>query len=579
MARALVRAEVAPAIMTSRSADHGKWRFVVSAAASGGRTRPGRGRRAGRYCVSMQTWLTETLGVTVPVVCAPMAGVANGPLASAVSTAGGLGMIGVGARTDLEWIAEQGRIATASGRPFGVGLQAWVLERNPAQLEAALAIGPALISVSYGPYPPYAKRIQQAGIPMATTVGTLAEARAAAEAGVDVIVARGAEGGGHGRDQVATLPLLEAVLDLVSVPVLAAGGIASARGLAAVIAAGAAGGWVGTAFLTCVEGMGSATAHARLIAATDTDTVYGRVFDLGSRAGWPTEFGERALRNQFFDRWVGREAELATDAEAVAGFAEASAAQNFDVACLDAGQGVALLTAERTAAEVVAEFAGAGERLRQAGQVAGLAASQVAGQAVGQAAGLAGSQAVGQASGQAAGQASGQAAGQAADGSDRGREFDRGQDRDRDSVGRARQARPRDALGRPLPYGDPLGVEPVPEEALPPEEALTLAEELLAAGRAFSAHEVLEAVWKAAPEAERDLWQGMAQICVGITHAHRGNGAGAARLVQRGAGNLRGYAGQSPHGIDVNGLLQWCEQNAPDPAAALPRLRCGPDPA
>src|SRR5689334_17918793 len=157
----------------------------------------------------MRTWLTEQLGVTVPVVCAPMAGVANGPMASAVSTAGGLGMIGVGAKTDLEWIGEQGRIAAASGRPFGVGLQAWVLERNPAQLESVLAIGPALISVSYGRYAPYVKEIQQAGILLATTVGTLADARAAVEAGVDVIVARGAEGGGHGRNQVATLPLLE----------------------------------------------------------------------------------------------------------------------------------------------------------------------------------------------------------------------------------------------------------------------------------------------------------------------------------------------------------------------------------
>jgi hypothetical protein len=105
------------------------------------------------------------------------------------------------------------------------------------------------------------------------------------------------------------------------------------------------------------------------------------------------------------------------------------------------------------------------------------------------------------------------------------------------------------------------------------DEALTLAQALLAEGRAFSAHEVLEAVWKAAPEDERDLWQGMAQICVGITHAHRGNRAGASRLVQRGAGHLSGYAGQSPYGIDVDGLMRWCRQNAADPSAMLPQLR------
>jgi hypothetical protein len=128
--------------------------------------------------------------------------------------------------------------------------------------------------------------------------------------------------------------------------------------------------------------------------------------------------------------------------------------------------------------------------------------------------------------------------------------------RDRDPDGRARQARPRDALGRPLAYGDPLGVEPVPEQALPADQALTLAQALLDEGRAFSAHEVLEAVWKAAPAQERDLWQGLAQICVGITHAQRGNPAGASRLVQRGAMHVGPYTVDSPHGIDVAGLLQ-----------------------
>jgi hypothetical protein len=108
-------------------------------------------------------------------------------------------------------------------------------------------------------------------------------------------------------------------------------------------------------------------------------------------------------------------------------------------------------------------------------------------------------------------------------------------DRDRNAAGRPRQARPRDALGRPLPYGDTGAAGPVPEEPLPPAEALALAQSLLDGGRAFAAHEVLEAVWKAAPEPERDLWQGLAQVCVGITHAQRGNAVGSARLLRRGA--------------------------------------------
>jgi hypothetical protein len=129
-------------------------------------------------------------------------------------------------------------------------------------------------------------------------------------------------------------------------------------------------------------------------------------------------------------------------------------------------------------------------------------------------------------------------------------------------------------MGRPLPYGDPRGVEPVPDEPLPADETLTLAQSLLDTGRAFAAHEVLEAAWKAAPDAERDLWQGLAQICVGITHAQRGNRTGAARLLDRGAGRLHRYAADPPHGIDVPGVLAWHAAAAGDPAAADPlRLR------
>jgi uncharacterized protein len=130
-------------------------------------------------------------------------------------------------------------------------------------------------------------------------------------------------------------------------------------------------------------------------------------------------------------------------------------------------------------------------------------------------------------------------------------------DRDRDAQGRARQARPRDALGRPLPYGTP-GVEPVPEEPLPPLETLTAARELLDAGRPFAAHEVLEARWKDAPAEERDLWQGLAQLCVGLTHSARGNSTGAARLVERAAGRLERYtATQGPsYGVDLDRAVE-----------------------
>lgn len=135
-------------------------------------------------------------------------------------------------------------------------------------------------------------------------------------------------------------------------------------------------------------------------------------------------------------------------------------------------------------------------------------------------------------------------------------------DRDRDEAGRPRQKRPRDALGRPLPYGEP-GVEPVPEEALPPGTTVDVARDLVREGRPFAAHEVLEARWKAGPDEERDLWQGLAQLCVGLTHAARGNTTGAVRLVERGAGRLTQYgAGGGPtYGVDLGAVVSCAREH------------------
>jgi uncharacterized protein len=125
--------------------------------------------------------------------------------------------------------------------------------------------------------------------------------------------------------------------------------------------------------------------------------------------------------------------------------------------------------------------------------------------------------------------------------------------RDRDEVGRARNARPRDALGRPLDW-DAAGEPMTSDEVLQPAAALDAAQQLIDSGRPFHAHEVLEAVWKAAPDAERDLWQGLAQLAVGLTHALRGNARGASALLRRGAERIGGYEPVGPHHIDVAGL-------------------------
>ena len=135
--------------------------------------------------------------------------------------------------------------------------------------------------------------------------------------------------------------------------------------------------------------------------------------------------------------------------------------------------------------------------------------------------------------------------------------------RDRDPAGRPRNARPRDELGRPLPRGA-AGEPPLPDEpALAPGAALDLAQQLIDSGRAFGAHEVLEASWKAAPPGERDLWQGLAQVAVGLTHAQRGNARGAAALLRRGGQRVAGYAdGPPPHDVEAEQVARFAAELA-----------------
>lgn len=297
--------------------------------------------------------IPQSLRTRVPVISAPMAGPGGGRLAHAVSRAGGLGTIGVSPDRSAEWIEREAGVAGAGGTAYGIGLLAWGLPDAPHQLDAVLTLRPALVSVSFGEYAAPVRRLREAGITTATQVCSVADLGEALDAGVDVIVVRGAEGGGHGRDAMATLPLLQLVLERTDLPVYAAGGILNHRGLAAVLAAGAAGAWVGTAFLGCVESDGSPAAKAALFAAEQTG--YGRVFDVAQQAAWPREYGGRAVANAYFDEWVGREDDL--DDAARDRFRAGVAAGDFSVAHAYAGEGVAALTGEVTAAEVVAEFA------------------------------------------------------------------------------------------------------------------------------------------------------------------------------------------------------------------------------
>jgi nitronate monooxygenase len=203
----------------------------------------------------LSTPWSQKMGLQIPVLNAPMGGVAGGHLAAAVSAAGGLGMIGVGSAGSVALLEQETEVPRRSQLPFGIGLLDWALERESGLLDAAIAAAPVLISVSFGDHWSWCRRVEEAGVMTATQVCSVDEAREAEAAGIHVLVARGSEGGGHGDPKVGTLPLVTAVPDAVSLPVLAAGGVASARGLAAVLAAGASGAWIGTAFSACPESL------------------------------------------------------------------------------------------------------------------------------------------------------------------------------------------------------------------------------------------------------------------------------------------------------------------------------------
>lgn len=312
---------------------------------------------------TLATPWSRAMGLRAPILNAPMGGVAGGALAAAVTAAGGLGMIGVGSAGSVELLERETEIPLNRGIAFGIGLLDWAVAAEPALLDAAVVASPVLLSVSFGDDWSWVERARSAGIVAATQVFDVASARRAEGAGVEVLVARGAEGGGHGEAKVGTLPLLEAVLDAVSIPVLAAGGVSSARGLAAVLAAGASGAWLGTSFAACPESLASDWSREALVRAVETDTVITRVFDVAMGHPWPVHLPERVLRNNFTDSWWGREEEIASDVAARGALAAAIATGDPDIACVNAGQGVGMLTAVRTAAEVVEEFCAGASRL------------------------------------------------------------------------------------------------------------------------------------------------------------------------------------------------------------------------
>lgn len=277
------------------------------------------------------TWW-ERIGASIPVVCAPMGGVAGGRLAHAVTSAGALGMIGMGSSGSRAALERELAAFAAAGPPvrFGIGLVDWGIERMPEMLDVALDASPVLLSVSFGDYTRSAvtgdwiARATERGILTITQAANADEAERAVDAGVSAVVARGLEGGGHGSPESERDPLLQAIVRRVGdrVPVLAAGAISNRRDLEHVLAQGAAGAWVGTAFTACPESLSSDENRAVLIAAGSNDTHITREFDLAQGLPWPERFPERVITGT----------------------------------PVNAGMGVGALTEARSATEVVASF-------------------------------------------------------------------------------------------------------------------------------------------------------------------------------------------------------------------------------
>jgi nitronate monooxygenase len=310
------------------------------------------------------TELTRAWGLRHPVIAGPMARVGGGDLAGAVSAAGGLGFIGVGME-DPAWIAAEAARARAQAPRFGIGFIAFFLERRPELLEAALEQGPFVVSISFADAAPWVERIHAAGARAVTQVQDGAGVRRALAAGVDAIVAQGTDAGGH-TGQVGTLPLLQLAVALAApsqTPVIAAGGIATGLGLAAVLAGGAQAGWIGTRFAATQEALGSAAAKARIVAAGEDETVLTRVFDVAEDRPWPERFPGRALRNAFTERWHGHEEELAADRDSAgAQIAAARERDDYDTAGIYAGQAAGLIDDVPGAGELVERLAADAER-------------------------------------------------------------------------------------------------------------------------------------------------------------------------------------------------------------------------
>lgn len=306
--------------------------------------------------MTLRTALSQHLDLAAPILSAPMAGIAGGELAAAVSRAGGLGLIG-GGYGDREWLSRELDIAADSGVGVGVGFITWALDRDPDLLTMALERRPRAVFLSFGDIDPHASRIARAGVPLIAQVQTVAGARAAVGGGARIIVAQGTEAGGHGGER-ATMALVPAVVDAVGdIPVVAAGGIADGRGLAAALMLGAVGVLCGTAFYACRESLAHPGGKDAALGASGDRTVRGKLFDLVRGHDWPAPWTIRTLENGFYRRWASNPALLERDiSRQRQAYLAAQASGDMDTAAVIVGEVIDLVHEVESAAEVVSRI-------------------------------------------------------------------------------------------------------------------------------------------------------------------------------------------------------------------------------
>ena len=311
--------------------------------------------------MTLRTPFTEYFSLRHPIALAPMGGYAGGALAAAVSNGGGLGLVG-GGRSDQAWLDRELAIAAeGTSGPWGVGFLSWAID--VATVDRALAYRPAAVMLSFGDPRPFIEPIRGAAAALIIQVTDLDEARQALDVGADIIVAQGTEAGGHsgGRGR-STLPFVPVVTDLAApTPVLAAGGIADGRGVAAALVLGAAGALIGTRFLASPEALIDPAHTKAIIEGCGEDTERSTVLDIARGAPWPSRYPARTLPHPFLDQWRGRDDELAADAGARQAYRDAVARGDLPPEPVWASEAIDLINDLRPAADLVAALAAQAE--------------------------------------------------------------------------------------------------------------------------------------------------------------------------------------------------------------------------